>query len=410
MINKQYVYTIDLGYCRLVLFIGLSLLLSLSESFAQAHLSSSKTEQATQKKLPVKMGVVTSTSPTKTAARLKVILNPKEKKTVTEALDAILLLIVEDLRTLHHSHVDPLAIRRVVPKAPLSSNLADWAELRLSTLIHQETSLTLKECISCKSQKTTIADGQFIITQGNLGSLKQGSQGHIDQLISSYLELEIIWDSDHQYLIVRARLQSPIRQTLWSEQYRSGDRGELAKRGLKNLQTETSIKTYNDLAKPPPMEHLDIVEILLGYGARQGQGLFGPVYRFGLGYGSFFGYNHQYLLLFQGNYSASISGTTFLDINADFRLRLSNSYVRDFKTQVKKQARQASQGLWMKAAFGVPFSPDIAGLLIDIGAHYMSKYRVGMGVSAGYAFRFQQGPDLSEPGGVHFDINCIINF
>lgn len=338
--------------------------------------------------------------------RLKKILSDQNKVTVSQVAEAMLSLMVQDLSQLHLRQINPMAIRAIVPQAPLSSEMEPWAEARLSALIHQESSIELRECFTCKRQKTYIDDQSLIFLRGN-HKKEHLANNKSDTSIQSFLEMRLAWSADRQELSAEARLLSPKAKVIWQEQYRSGDQGELAKRGLSNLPDETSMKTYQKLATPPKKENLTIIELFFGYGIRSGQGLSNAsVLRLGVGYGAFFGANSDKMLALQTAVSAF--ATFFVDINAEFRKRISSGSKLG-KKHKQGQALVASQGLWWKASFGIPFSPDIAGYSVGSGLYYMSQMRLGLGLGIAYAFNFNE-LDRLPPGGLSADLNVLFVF
>lgn len=369
-------------------------------------LSREVTATPSNKTESVNMQVVSPNSTTEIMVRLKHILGSGEKVTVTQVCEAILKLMVEDLNQLALNRISPLTIRAIVPRQPLSSALSEWAEARLSALIHQQSSIQLRECIHCKSQETHIEEDSLVFKRGNLASTRYSIHKAKNQL-RSYLDLQIEWQSNQQSLVAVARLLSADHQILWTESYRSGDSGSLAKRGLHNLSQETSIKTYQRLAQSPRVKRLSIYEVIVGGGGRSGQGPFGFVARLGGGYGSFFGSNDRSMLMFQS--ILSFSGQRFFgDINAEYRQRLGKN-TSEPSNSVNNRIKSSVQGLWLKGIFGVPFSPVISGLSLGAGLHFMTRYRLGLGITTAYAFNFNHR-DERNPGGVNLDLNLITYF
>jgi hypothetical protein len=355
----------------------------------------------------VNMTVLTPDSNAAVTIKLKRILGEGEKVTVTQVTEAMLKLIVNDLSQLQLNQINPLVIRAVVPESPLSSALSKWAESRLSALIHQDSSIELRECIACKRQVTRIDGHQIVIKRGNLKQDTKSSIKNTDDF-QSFFDLKLKWSVKQQMLFGFARILDQNGQEIWYENYRSGDKGELAKRGLNNLNEETSIKTYKRRSTPPLTPNLAIHELHFGTGARSGQGTFGFVARLGYAYGVFMGLEDQYMLAFQGSLSISRQ-RGFFDVNAEYRYRLSKRKIKINSLSVKKRLKNSRQGLWVKGIFGVPFSLVTTGLSLGIGAHYMTQYRVGIGATGAYAFNFKL-PNGPNPGGPSIDINIITFF
>ena len=355
----------------------------------------------------VNMTVLTPDSNAAVTIKLKRILGEGEKVTVTQVTEAILKLIVNDLSQLQLNQINPLGIRAVVPEPPLSSALSQWAESRLSALIHQDSSIELRECITCKRQVTRIDGHQIVIKRGNLKQDTESSKRNTDEF-QSFFDLNLRWSAKQQRLFGFARLLDQNGQEIWRENYRSGDQGELAKRGLNDLNEETSMKTYKRRSTPPLTPNLAIHELHIGAGNRSGQGPFGFVARLGYGYGVFMGLEDQSMLAFQGVLSTS-GQRTFFDINAEYRYRLSKRTKKINSLSVKKRTHNSRQGLWVKGSFGIPYSPVTTGLSLGIGAHYMTQYHVGIGATGAYAFNFKL-PNGPNPGGPSVDINLITFF
>lgn len=353
------------------------------------------------------MGILKPIPARQIKQRLKHIIGDGDRVTVTEVTQAILTLIVDDLKVQRLDYISPLAIRAIVPRPPLSSPLSDWAETRLIAILHQESSIEIRECISCKRQQTSIEGSDLVFRQGNTqkGNVANPKD---DSSVQSFLEVSLSWDADRQVLTSIARLYNKADQVIWSESYRSGDEGALAKRGLKDLNVETSIGTYQRLATPPKTKTLDLHELILGMGVRQGQGTVRGLGRLGYGYGLFFGREAEYLLTFRGIISLS-QQHIFTDLLTQFNIRISDPIPPPRQSKVKERAFYANRGLWLSGIFGVPFSPLISGTLVGGGLHYMSQYKIGLGFTMAYAFNFdhQVGAD---PGGFSSDINLLINF
>lgn len=347
--------------------------------------------------------------PSETRERLSAILGDGDRVTVSQVTEAILKLICDDLKVISLNRINPMSIRGVVTRPPLSSALADWTELRLGSLLHQESSIEIRECISCKQRSFAINSTSIVLSQGDR-FIASKSTLKDDTKIQSFLELGLFWSPQTQRLIAKARLYDHSDQLIWSEDYRSGDEGDLAKRGVGDIEEETSMATYGRLASINQPKILTLSEILLGYGLRSGQIIGTPsLIRLGYGYGVFFGESHQFSLFFDSLLSFSF-GQLFFDVNADFRYRITSAVSSSKKSDSKGLARAASQGFWLKGIFGVPFSQLISGTLLGVGAHYMSEYKVGVGISTSYSFNFEPIPRVIPLGGFGADINLLYQF
>ena len=139
-------------------------------------------------------------------------------------------------------------IRGVIPQSPLAPAMSSWAESRLSSIIHQNSSIKLRECISCKRQITSIDDQRLVFVYGNLQS-KGVLTKKDDTKFQSALDITLSWSASRMILIAHARLLSPQGKLLWHESYRSGDFGAIAKRGTGEQQEETSIAKYRKIGQ-----------------------------------------------------------------------------------------------------------------------------------------------------------------
>ncbi len=372
-------------------------------SFGQSLESASNSVDA------VEMNVPKTLSRTQLSRRLRKILADGEKLTVTQVTEGMLKLIVQDLSYLKVKLINPMVIRGVIPKAPLSATMASWAESRLSSLIHQESSIMLRECISCKRQVTKVDEQRFVFTYGNLQN-NENSSVNTDTKFQSALDITLTWSASRMIMIAHARLLSAQGELLWNESYRSGDFGALAKRGIGNQKDETSIAKYQKLATIPDDQFLDLKEIDFGVALRSGQGSTNNVLaKVGAGYGVFFGGQDQYLLMLKG--MMSFNNLFFTDVKLEFRRRLSELSTSTMVAtpSIKQRAMLASQGLWLKAMLGIPFSPFITGKSFGFGLLYMTPYRIGIAGNMLYAFEFDEREDPA-PGGFGADLNLVINF
>ena len=391
------------------LSIQLSLAIVFIVIFKGGAASAQSPQSAPSSITSVEMNVPKTLMRSQLSKRLKKILSDGEKLTVTQVTEAILQLIVQDISYLKVNLVNPMVIRGVIPQAPLAASMSTWAESRLSSFIHQASSIKLKECISCKRQITSIDDQRLVFLYGNIQN-KDFSSASNKPSFQSALDITLTWSPSRMTLIAHARLLSSKGEILWHESYRSGDGGTLAKRGIGEKQNETSIGKYQSLAKIPKPQPFTIKELVLGIGVRSGQGSSNLLARVGGGYGVFFGLNNEQVLMLQA--LISFNQRFFTDFNLEYRKRLGLSASPmnpTTKLGLKEREQKASQGLWFKAMLGIPFAPLIAGHSFGLGLHYMSRYRVGLSGNLLYAFNFdeREGP---PPGGFGADVSLIINF
>ena len=384
-------------------------MIALIVSFKVGAASAQSPQSAPSSIASVEMNVPKTLRRSQLSKRLRKVLSDGEKITVTQVTEAILQLIVQDISYLKVNLVNPMVIRGVIPQAPLAPSMSTWAESRLSSFIHQASSIKLKECISCKRQITSIDDQRLVFLYGNIQN-KDFSSASKDPGFQSALDITLTWSPTRMILIAHARLLSSKGEVLWHESYRSGDAGALAKRGIGDQHNETSTGKYQSLAKIPKPKPLAIKEIVLGIGFRSGQGSSNILARVGGGYGVFFGLNNEQILVLQA--LISFNQRFFTDVNLEYRRRFSlntSSTSPTTKLSLKERKQKASQGLWFKAMLGIPFSPLIAGHSVGLGLHYMSRYRIGLAGNLLYAFHFDER-EAPPPGGFGADVSLVINF
>ena len=143
------------------------------------------------------------------------------KKEILRILDQLLQDVISDLQGQSVSQTSPLALKGIQVRAPLSPQVADWLDVRFSTLIGQHSQLTLKMCTPCQSQKTVISDGAWVIRHGYSHGPRLVSLGKKLE-IKRFIDFNVSWNAKANTVILRTRLFDVSQgQIIWEEDYRS---------------------------------------------------------------------------------------------------------------------------------------------------------------------------------------------
>jgi hypothetical protein len=341
------------------------------------------------------------------------------KKEILYILDQLIQTVISDLQEQSTSQTSPLALKGIQVRSPLSPQVADWFDLRFSTLIGQQSQLTLKMCTPCQSQRTFLENGAWVIQHGYPMGKKLADLGQ-KLGIKRFIDFDISWNAQANTVILRARLFD-VKQArvLWEEDYRSHPITTKIER-----QGEGAVLIGKGIYEHQKKVHLNSSDyhlmISFGYGFVPTQIETQTVYDFAIGYGESFGdqdrFRYQlvaepFFNIRPGLLGWSIAGElhwrlTQLAIQSLDSKKQSPGSLENQKPSVplkiltKKQRKQYTdplQGFWINSGVSMMYIDFNQGVALQLGVEYITSIHLGMGFDLFYGF-FDQDATLAANG------------
>ena len=210
------------------------------------------------------------------------------KREVLAILDQLLHALISDLQERSLTRLSPLALKGIGVRSPLAPQVADWLELRFSTLIAQQSQIQFKFCAGCQSQKTSLNDGSWVIQHGYPPSPRLAQLGR-EIGVKQFIDFEVSWNGQANTVHLQARLfDVKSAQIDWQEDYRSNPiTSKTQRRGGKGVKIGHGI--YDDQKKLHLNRSDHLFMVALGYGTLPTQLGNQSAYHLAFGYGEAFG-------------------------------------------------------------------------------------------------------------------------
>lgn len=323
--------------------------------------------------------------------RIKTLTADGDKEALLVTLNQLVSLLLEDVSAELSAERAPLTIKGIGVRAPLSANLADWLEARVTASLHQAGHRTVF-CVSCRAQLTTLSDEAWRLKQG-LSSPQDIQQAARETGAKSLLDLSVGWNAIRNRAQLRARLYDAQGAQVWSRDYQNDGAGQprrVARPGEPEGDSSDRYRALEDMYEPRDSD--SVLMFTAGGGTMPSaiSGLNVGVVELGGGWGERFGEQLRYRYALTLNLSVNTASLSFnTHLGGEFMARLSDP-------PTVKQGEIDTGGFWLGGGASLNYALIRQGVGAYVNVDWVSNIGLGGRVKGGYQFAFGDlEPDLS---------------